>query len=96
MKSKKATKNGVHSKKRMPKWKRHTDDYRSEELTRLKFASRDDSNAAIELLWAGQLRGMPFALDPNDADSLVVPVGGIPFLANAGIKFTPHPAYASA
>ena len=90
MRAKKAEKSGAAPKRRMPKWKRHTDDYRSEELSRLKFASREDSNAAIELLWAGQLRGMPFALDPNDADSLVVPKAGVPLLANAGIKFTPN------
>ena len=35
MKPKKTTKNGAAPKKRMPKWKRHLDEYRMEELGRV-------------------------------------------------------------
>jgi hypothetical protein len=88
MRPKRSHKNGATPKKWMPKWKRHTDDYRTNELARLKFASRKDSDAAIEIVWGGRLTGMPFALDPNDIDSLVVPKVSIPFFVEAGLRFT--------
>ena len=80
-------KNGV-AKKQMPAWKRHTDDYAIDELARLRFAREEDLEAAIDLVWVGELQNMPFALDPNGRDRLVVPQAGIPYFVRAGITFT--------
>jgi hypothetical protein len=87
MKTKKTHKNGAAPKKRMPKWKRHPDDYRTDELSRLKFATRDDIDEAIGIVWGGKLTGMPFELGP-DGMSLIVPKASIPYFADASLKFT--------
>jgi hypothetical protein len=87
MKPKKAPKNGAAPKKRMPKWKRHPDDYRTDEMSRLQFATRADIDEAIGIVWGGKLTGMPFDLGP-DGMSLIVPNVSIPYFVEAGVKFT--------
>lgn len=88
MPAKKPHKNGASPRKRLPLWKRHTDEYGADELARLKFPNRNNSDAAIELVWGGRLAGLPFALDPNDINSLVVPKESVPYFKAAGLRFT--------
>src|SRR5438045_3839258 len=92
MKSKKASKNGASSKKRMPKWKRHLDEYRAEDLVKITFASEADIDAGTALIWGGKLTGAPFDLDPN-GPSFIVPKATLPYFAAAGIIFTYKPAF---
>jgi hypothetical protein len=87
MKPEKTHKNGAAPKKRMPKWKRHTDEYRSDQLSRVKFATEDDIDMAIGIVWGGALTGMPFDLG-GDGMSLIVPKAGIPWFTKAGLNFT--------
>jgi hypothetical protein len=86
MKTKKTTKNGAVPK-RMPKWKRHPDDYRTDEMSRLQFATREDIDEAIGIVWGGKLTGMPFEPGP-DGMSLIVPKVSVPYFVAAGVKFT--------
>jgi hypothetical protein len=93
MKPKKTHKNGTATpKKRMPKWKRHLDEYRAEELVKITFASEADIDAGTALIWGGKLTGAPFDLDPN-SDSFFVPKATLPYFAEAGINFTHKVAY---
>jgi hypothetical protein len=89
MKPKQPPKTGVGPKKRMPKWKRHLDEYRMEELVKLTFTTEKDLDEATALVWGGRLTGMAFALDPN-GPSFVLPKASIPFFAEEGISFTEH------
>ena len=86
MKPKKANTNGVPANKREPSWKRHVDDYRTDELSRVNFATVDDIDAAIGIVWGGKLHGMPFQLG-GDGRSLVVPKAGLPYFVDAGLNF---------
>jgi hypothetical protein len=70
----------------MPRWKPRLESYRASELSLLTFASDDDIDAAIEIVWVGELQRMPFNLAP-DGDSLVVPANSIPYFAKAGLRF---------
>src|SRR5579862_4961526 len=92
MKTKKTPKNGAAAKTRMPKWKRHLDEYRAEDLVKITFASEADIDAGTALIWGGKLTGAPFELDPN-GPSFVVPKATLPHFADAGIKFTHKPAF---
>lgn len=87
MKSRKTHKNGAVLKQRMPKWKRHTDEYRTDQVSRVKFATEDDIDTAIGIVWGGALTGMPFNLG-GDGMSLVIPKAGVPWFTKAGLKFT--------
>ena len=87
MPTKKTHKNGAALKKRMPKWKRRPDDYRTDEMSRLQFATRDDIDEAIGIVWGGKLTEMPFELGP-DGWSLIVPKASVPFFVEVGVKFT--------
>ena len=87
MKPKRASKNGAAPKKRMPRWKRRPDDYRTDELSRLQFPTREDIDEALGIVWGGKLTGMPFELGP-DGWSLIVPKASIPYFVEAGLKFT--------
>jgi hypothetical protein len=86
MKRKKTHKNGAAPKK-LPKWKRYLDDYRTDELSHLRFTTREDIDEAIGIVWGGRLDGMPFDLGP-DGMSLIVPNLGIPFIVEADLNFT--------
>ncbi len=88
MKKKNNHNRGRQSSKKnsVPRWKIRFDDYRSDELSRLTFASDADMYAALDLVWVGRLQGMPFHLVP-DGDSLLVPKKGVPFFTKAGIRF---------
>jgi hypothetical protein len=85
-------KNGAAPKKRMPKWKRHLDEYRAEDIVKIMFASEADIEAGTALIWGGKLTGAPLDIDPN-CDSFFVPKGTLPFFAAEGINFTHKPAY---
>ncbi len=74
----------------LPPWKLHLDQYRSDELSKLTFASEDEIDAAIDLVWVGNLQGIPFQLAP-DGDSLVVPSVGVPYFQQAGLHFVQTP-----
>ena len=89
MKPKQPLKNGAGPKKRMPKWKRHLDEYRMEELVKLTFTTVKDLDEATALVWGGRLTGVAFALDPN-GPSFVLPKASIPFFTEEGICFTEH------
>jgi hypothetical protein len=93
MKPKKTHKNGAAPKKRMPRWKRHLDEYRAEDIVKITFASEADGDAGTALIWGGKLTGAPFDLDPN-SDSFFVPKATLSYFAAAGINFTHKPAYA--
>jgi len=95
MKTKKSQKNGTPPKKRMPKWKRHLDEYRPEELVKITFTREADIDAGTALIWGGKLTGAPFRLDPN-GPSFIVPKATTPFFAAEGIQFTLHPAFRTA
>lgn len=95
MNTKKTQNKGAAPKKRMPKWKRHLDEYRAEDLVKITFASEADIDAGTALIWGGKLTGAPFRLDPN-SDSFIVPKASIPFFALEGIKFTQHPPFKTA
>lgn len=95
MNPKKMPKNGTAPKKRMPKWKRHLDEYNPENLVKITFASESDLDAGTALIWGGKLTGAPFRLDPN-GPSFIVPKSATPFFAAEGIKFTLRPAFQSA
>jgi hypothetical protein len=81
-----------HAAKRngVPRWKSKFDEYRSDELAVLTFGTDKDLHAAIDLVWVGKLQGMPFGVVP-DGESMAVPKQGIPFFANAGIRFVEKP-----
>jgi hypothetical protein len=87
MKPKMTSKNGATPKKRMPKWKRHTDNYPPDQTSRLQFATREDIDEAIGIVWGGKLTGMPFDLGP-DGMSLIVPKVSVSYFVEAGVKFT--------
>lgn len=95
MKPKKPPKNGAAPTKRMPKWKRHLDEYRAEDLVKITFTSETDIDAGTALIWGGKLTGAAFRLDPN-GPSFIVPKATIPFFAAEGIKFTLHPPFKTA
>lgn len=82
----------ISPKTRMPKWKRHLDEYRAEDLVKITFASEADLDAGTALIWGGRLTGAPFRLDPN-GPSFIVPKSAAPFFAKEGIEFSLHPAY---
>ena len=86
MTQKKTSKNGARPKKRMPKWKRHTDEYPTTQLSDVRFDTEDDIDEAIGIIWGGKLTGIPFELG-GDGMSLIVPKAGIPYFAEAGLKF---------
>jgi hypothetical protein len=92
MKPKQPNKNGTAPKKRLPKWKRHLDEYRADDLVKITFASEADIDAGTALVWGGRLTGVAFRLDPN-SDSFIVPKACVPFFAEEGIRFTLHPAF---
>jgi hypothetical protein len=91
MKPKKPPKNGTAAKMRMPKWKRHLDEYAAKDLVLITFATVADIDAGTALIWGGKLTGAPFELDVN-GPGFVVPKATLPFFAAAGIKFTHKPA----
>jgi hypothetical protein len=95
MKTKKTQNKGVAPKKRMPKWKRHLDEYRAEDLVKITFASEADIDAGTALIWGGKLTGAPFRLDAN-GPSFIVPKASIPFFADEGIQFTQYPPFKTA
>jgi hypothetical protein len=79
----------------MPKWKRHLDEYRAEDLVKITFSTEADLDAGTALIWGGRLTGAPFRLDPN-GPSFVVPSATLPFFAEDGVKFTHKPFLQSA
>ena len=89
MTTKKASKNTDAPKKRMPKWKRHLEEYRVDELVKLTFVTEKDLDEATALVWGGRLTGVPFDLDPN-GPSFILPKASIPFFAEDGLNFTQH------
>jgi hypothetical protein len=55
------------------------------ELQILSFKSAKDLDAAIDLLWAEDLRNLPH--DTPDGQSLVVPTEAVDYFARAGLRF---------
>lgn len=92
MKPKKPNRNGAAPIRRMPKWKRHLDEYRAEDLVKITFSTEADLDAGTALIWGGPLTGAPFRLDPN-GPSFIVPKATTPFFAKEGIQFTLRPAF---
>ena len=83
----KAKKNGkaaVKADATVPEWKCHLDSYTDLQL--LRFPSKEELHAAIELLWTEPFRTLPH--DTADGTSLILPAEAVPYFARAGVKFT--------
>jgi hypothetical protein len=68
----------------VPDWKPHLNSYVEKQL--LRFASKADLHATIDLLWTDAFRTLPH--DSPDGRSIVVPAEAVEHLARAGAKFT--------
>lgn len=64
-------------------WKTHLESY--EDLNILKFASDEEADAALDLLWTDALREVPH--DIVDGDTIVVPAEAVDFFRKAGLQF---------
>ncbi|MCI0639145.1 MAG: hypothetical protein L0Y72_01550 [Gemmataceae bacterium] len=81
----KPVKNGeLTPKSAIPAWKCHLDSYPEKQL--LRFASKEELHAAIDLLWTEPFRTLPH--DTPDGRSIVVPAEAVEHLARTGLKFT--------
>jgi hypothetical protein len=60
------------------------DDY--EQLKALTFASGEEIDAAIDLLWGEDLRDLPH--DLAGGDTVIVPAEAVRYFTAAGLKFT--------
>lgn len=65
-------------------WRPHLSLY--EEKRILRFASEEDLEAAIDLLWTDELRTLPH--DTPDGKSLVIPAEAVRYFVEAGLRFT--------
>jgi hypothetical protein len=82
----KSVKNGKAPAQRgegTPQWKCHLDSYPDKRL--LRFESKDDLHAAIDLLWTEPFRNLPH--DTPDGRTLVVPAEAVEHFVRAGVKF---------
>ena len=68
----------------VPDWKPYLNSYAEKQW--LRFASKSDLHATIDLLWTDDFRNLPH--DSPDGRSLVVPAEAVEHLARAGAKFT--------
>lgn len=66
-----------------PYWPPHLDAYR--ELASLTFATREEIDKGIELLWTDELRTLPH--DLTDGRTIIVPKEAVEFFKQAGLKF---------
>jgi hypothetical protein len=67
-----------------PEWKASLNAYPEKQW--LRFASKEDLHAAIDLLWTAAFRTLPHCTP--DGRSLVVPEEAVEPLARAGLQFT--------
>lgn len=77
-------KNGEISASALPDWKPHLDAYAEKQL--LRFASKADLHATVDLLWTEPFRTLPHS--SPDGRTLVVPKEAVEHLARAGARFT--------
>lgn len=82
--AKKSSKAAARTKAFVPEWKCHLDSYADKQL--LRFASRADLHAALDLLWTEPFRTLPH--DTPDGRTLILPAEAVPYFARAGVKFT--------
>ncbi len=68
----------------LPEWKASLNAYPEKQL--LRFASKKDLHAAIDLLWTAAFRTLPHCTP--DGRSIVVPEEAVEPLARAGLQFT--------
>ena len=71
------------AEKNASEWKCHLDSYSDKRL--LRFDSKDDLHAAIDLLWTEPFRNLPH--DTPDGRTLVIPAEAVEHFARAGLKF---------
>jgi hypothetical protein len=77
---------GTRAGKRQPPpdWKPNLSQYSDQRI--LRFASEEDLDAAIDLLWTEPLRTLPHATP--DGKALIIPSEAVPYFARAGLKFS--------
>lgn len=75
--------NGLPTTRAVPSWKPHLSQYSEQRI--LIFSSRKDLDAAIDLLWAEELRGLPH--ETPDGKSLVIPAEAVDYFRRAGLRF---------
>jgi hypothetical protein len=68
----------------LPDWKPNLNSYREKQL--LRFSSKKELHATIDLLWTEPFRSLPHCTP--DGRSIVVPAEAVEHLARAGAKFT--------
>ena len=68
----------------LPEWKASLNAYPEKQW--LRFASKHDLHAAIDLLWTAAFRTLPHCTP--DGRSIVVPAEAVEPLAHAGLRFT--------
>jgi hypothetical protein len=68
----------------LPEWKASLNAYPEKQL--LRFASKKDLHAAIDLLWTVAFRTLPHCTP--DGRSIVIPAEAVEHLARAGLQFT--------
>jgi hypothetical protein len=66
-----------------PDWKAHLSFYEDQRI--LKFATQEDLEAAIDLLWTPELRTLPH--DTPDGKLLVIPAEAVVYFTRAGLQF---------
>jgi len=77
--------NNTHQGARpVPLWQPYLSQYTDQRL--LTFKSPKDLDAAIDLLWTAELRGLPHGTP--DGKTLVIPAEAVDYFARAGLRFT--------
>jgi hypothetical protein len=76
--------NAHHVGHRAPSWLPYLSQYTDQRI--LTFRSPKDLDAAIDMLWSGELRTLPH--DTPDGKSLVVPAEAVSCFTRAGLRFT--------
>jgi hypothetical protein len=68
-----------------PLWKPFLSSYDTSERSVLTFENKQDAYTALDLVWKGHLRGVPFGIPGYN--SLVVPKEAVPYFSGQGLKF---------
>jgi hypothetical protein len=76
--------NHLRSARPISTWQPHLCQYDDQRV--LTFGSAKDLDAAIDLLWTGELRNLPH--ETPDGRSLIVPAEAVDYFARAGLRFT--------
>lgn len=66
-------------------WRPFLSSYDEGELSVMTFHAKEDAYTALDMVWKGVLRGMPFGIPGQN--SLVVPHEAVHRFSDAGLKF---------